>query len=124
DRVPDRERPSKRRRGLERRPLRRRRARAPHRAARRGGREHLGGERRSHFHGAVTRASRSRTRRHKLTAMNASEQAQWITARARVLLLMRRALAATRLEDLLAEGSADEEPAPIRNALMLHERGE
>jgi hypothetical protein len=56
--------------------------------------------------------------------MNAREQAQWITTRARVLLLMRRALAAS-CEDLLAEGSADEEPTPIRNALMLHNaRGE
>jgi hypothetical protein len=42
--------------------------------------------------------------------------ARWITTRAEVLLLMRRALQAS-CEALLDEGSADEEPMPIRNAL-------
>jgi hypothetical protein len=48
--------------------------------------------------------------------------AMWITTRAQVILMMRRALQAS-CEALLDEGSADDE-APPRNALMLHERGE
>jgi hypothetical protein len=52
--------------------------------------------------------------------MNAKQRriaasAQWISTRATVLLLMRRALA-HELEDLLLEGSADDEPAH-KNAL-------
>jgi hypothetical protein len=48
--------------------------------------------------------------------------ARWITIRARVLTLMRRALQASC--EALPDGDLDEgEPTP-RNALMLHERGE
>lgn len=71
-------------------------------------------------------ASRVRAVRRRRPGMDARQQriialAQWITTRAEVILLMRRAVERAS-EDLPDEGSADDQPAP-RNAskVRVHE---